>query len=240
MAKRKPLVVVTGPAKRLTFGWWATRFMLRLMGVNATYITAKTRTLPDTLDGVIIGGGDDIEPSHYGLMGDAGSEYDPDRDALELRVVRAALESHVPIMGICRGAQLINIVHGGNLHKDIRPQRKVTPNRNSIFPIKSVELQGHSQLSRSINKSKFRINSLHKQAINVVGDGLDPVAHDEDGFIQAVESCHDEQTIIAVQWHPEYMPYSATQRRLFRHFRDELKRQPDKLKLAECFASQER
>ena len=130
-----PTIAVTGPDKRLRFGWWATRLILAMAGAKAVYITATSPELPMGVSGVIVGGGDDIEPEHYGLTGDAGAHYDPERDRLEMNVVKQALSCGVPLMGICRGAQLINVVLGGSLHTDIRPKRENTPNRNSVFPI---------------------------------------------------------------------------------------------------------
>ena len=213
--KNKPLVAVTGPSKKLKFGWWATRFVLWLLGLRAYYLCPGKEHIQPGTRGVIIGGGDDIEPEHYGITGDAGTTYDRKRDALEMAIIKKALEKHIPLVGICRGAQLINVVLGGNLYQDLRPLRKLTPNRNSIFPIKYVDLDEKSQLAKIFSCTTFRINSLHNQAVNQVADELHAVGQDRDGFIQAIEG---EPFIIGVQWHPEYMPYSALQRRLFSAF----------------------
>ena len=132
----KPLVIVTGPDKRLRFGWWATRLMLSVSGLRACYVTPASPYYPADVAGVVIGGGDDVQPKHYGLGGDAGARYDPERDALELEIFRLAFARQVPVLGICRGAQLMNIARGGNLHQDLRPLRSHTPNRNTIFKIK--------------------------------------------------------------------------------------------------------
>ena len=210
-------VIVTGPDKRLRFGWWATRFMLFLVGLRGVYVTPKTRVLPDDAGGVIIGGGDDIAPEHYGLIGDAVASYDPERDELEMRVVRHALKCRVPILGICRGAQLLNVVSGGSLFMDIRSQRVHTPNRNSIFPIKWADLTKGSALARMIGENPIKINSLHNQAIDAVAPSLTISAKDRDGFIQAVES-PSGVFILGLQWHPEYMPFSRAQRRIFKEF----------------------
>ncbi len=220
--RNKPLIIVTGPDKRLRFGWWATRFMLFLAGLNGVYVTPRKRKFPHEADGVIIGGGDDIEPEHYGDTGDAGATYDKERDELEMAVVRKALTCKIPILGICRGAQLINVVLGGTLHTDIRPQRKLTPNKNSLFPIKWADIVDDSRLIRILGKNPVKINSLHNQAINKVASILNVAARDRDGFVQAVES-RRENFILGVQWHPEYLPFSSSQRRLFRAFAYEVK-----------------
>ncbi|NNC55403.1 MAG: type 1 glutamine amidotransferase [Pseudomonadales bacterium] len=217
MKASRPLVLVTGPDKRLRFGWWAARLMLFLTGLRAHYVTPQRPDIPPGVSGVLIGGGDDIDPTHYGLTGDAGAVYDAARDALEIEIIRNAIRCKVPVLGICRGAQLLNVVMGGNLHADIRPLRKRTPNRNSLFPIKSAKLEGESRLAAVMAKEKLWINSLHHQAVDKPGDGLRAVAFDADGFLQAVEHT-GEAFLIGVQWHPEYLPYIASQRRLFRGF----------------------
>lgn len=213
----KPLVIVTGPDRRFPFAWWATRLALQLVGLRAHRVTPSMCDIPHEARGVVIGGGTDIDPEHYGLSGDAGATYDPERDALEMAVVRDAFHSRVPILGICRGAQLINVVKGGNLHQDLRPLRKYTPNRNSVRAIKSVEVEDTSFLSRIFSTSPIAVNSLHNQAVDSVGKSLQAVAWDKDGFIQAVEGA-GSQFVIGVQWHPEYLIYSSEQRRLFKAF----------------------
>lgn len=211
-----PCVVVTGPAKTLRFGWWATHLCLKLAGLKAKYFTANSQVSNLNCQGIIIGGGDDIDPQHYGLSGDAGATYDSARDMFELKMVHLALEKQIPILGICRGAQLINVAMGGDLHRDLRPLRKKTPNRNSIFLIKKAILDKKSYLKQVFGSDNIGINSLHNQAIQTVAKDLAVAARDEDGFIQAVES--HNRFVVGVQWHPEYLPYISTQRKLFKEF----------------------
>lgn len=213
---RQQVIAVTGPDKRLRIGWWAIRFMLRLQGLQAIYLTADSPVLTEAIDGIVISGGDDIDPQHYGLTGDAGAVYDPERDRLELDMARRALAAGIPILGICRGAQLINVVLNGSLHQDIRPMRQHTPNRNSIFPIKWVDLIQDSKLAKYLNVDRLKVNSLHSQAIDRLGDDLTISARDKDDFIQTIEG--QQGFLIGVQWHPEYMPYQREQRRLFALF----------------------
>lgn len=215
MSLDKPYVLVTGPEKRLKFGWWAARLMLILAGIRSCYATHATQALPHNIHAVIIGGGDDIEPEHYGLTGDAGATYDPQRDAFEMTVAKQALAAGIPVLGICRGAQLINVILGGSLYQDIRPIRRHTPNRNTIFPIKWALIESDSTLQKITRRSRIRINSLHNQAVDRLAEPMRPSAWDEDGILQAIE--HPQHDfVVGVQWHPEYMPYSGAQRRLFR------------------------
>lgn len=213
----RPLVVVTGADKRFAAGWWSTRLQLALVGLRAWHVTPANPELPEQVSGFIIGGGDDIDPEHYGESGDAGATYDKHRDALEMEIVGRALDRRLPLLGICRGAQLINVFMKGSLHADLRPQRVRTPNRNSVFPIKAVNLDPGSRLADIYQVNRLRVNSLHNQAVNRVADTLRDVAWDADNFIQAVEFRQPE-FVIGVQWHPEYMLWSFRQRLLFRAF----------------------
>lgn len=212
-----PLVIVTGPHKKLRFGWWATRFMLWRHGLRAHYVNPASPTYPPGVAGVVIGGGDDVQPKHYGLSGDAGARYDPERDALELEIFKIAFDRQLPVLGICRGAQLMNIARGGNLHQDLRPLRKHTPNKNTIFRIKQAILEPASKLLDIVGHSPLRVNSLHNQAINEIAQPFRLAARDRDGFVQAIEHPQHE-FMIGVQWHPEYLPYAGHQHRLFAAF----------------------
>lgn len=191
--------------------------MLRIAGLRAHYLTPQTLHIPSAVRGVLIGGGDDIDPVHYGLTGDAGAVYDAPRDAMEIEVIRNAIRCGVPLLGICRGAQLLNVVMGGSLHADLRLQRRHTPNRNSLFPVKRAKLTAETALASALGKHSLFVNSLHHQAVDCVGEGLRAVAHDADGFVQAIENS-GPGFMLGVQWHPEYLPYIASQRRLFGYF----------------------
>ncbi|MFU8769974.1 MAG: gamma-glutamyl-gamma-aminobutyrate hydrolase family protein [Desulfotignum sp.] len=211
----RPLVGVTGSARRWAPAWWCTRMALHLAGASAMRITTRHGDSSKPLDALIIGGGNDISPEHY--QGDLAEpvNLDPDRDLLEIRWIRYALHHKIPLLGICRGAQLINVVLGGNLHQDIRSLRRLTHNRPGLLPTKQVAVEKRSCLARICGSRSLRVNSLHHQAIREPGKGLAVVGKDLDGIIQAVERC-DGQRIIGVQWHPEYLFYLPAQFALFR------------------------
>lgn len=214
----KPLIAVTGPVKRFPFGWWATKLQLARVGLKAIYVNADAPELPDNVAGIVIGGGDDIDPKHYGVTGTGGANYDEARDALEIDAIKYGLERQLPMLGICRGSQLINVVLGGNLHSDLRPLRKNTPNRNSLFPIKYADLFEGSKLKAIFdNASSIKVNSLHSQAVDNLGDGLMVSATDRDGFIQGIEA-PNRPFLLGVQWHPEYLLLAKAQTKLFKTF----------------------
>ncbi len=142
-------------------------------------------------------------------------KLDPERDRLEIEWIQRALKTEIPLLGICRGAQLINVVLGGTLHQDIRPLRKRTHNRPGLLPTKHVRLESDSRLALICKSTHLRVNSLHHQAIKVPGAGVRVVGWDRDRITQAVE-CSAGGGVIGVQWHPEYLFYLPSQFALFR------------------------
>ncbi len=216
MASR-PCVAVTGPDARPPVAYWATAFSVWLAGgVAVRLMPANYRQhRKETFQAVIIGGGSDIDPGLYGADDKGIASIDPQRDAFEVEMIEHALNSHLPILGICRGAQLINVVMGGSLYADIRGMRILTSNRRTLLPRKRAWLVGQGRLRPLRKKCYWRINSLHHQAVYELGTSLKIAARDEDQFVQAVEST-DSRFILGVQWHPEYLPYLGYQRRLFR------------------------
>lgn len=169
---------------------------------------------PDGLEGLLVTGGSDIDPAHYGQPGGPFVAPDPIRDQYELAALEFARLHELPVLGICRGAQLINVVSGGTLHSDITELRQVTSNRPSLLPRKTVTLDSDSRLAALMGSVRFGVNSLHHQAVKALGRDLRIVGRDEDGIVQAIESI-GTRLVVGVQWHPEYLPWQGRQRRLF-------------------------
>ena len=214
MAER-PRVGVTGVARRWSPGWWCAALALILAGAVPERISVRHRPSAKPLAALVIGGGDDIGPEHYGGDLEAKVKADPERDELEIAWIRRALEDGLPLLGICRGAQLINVVLGGSLHQDIRTMRRLTYNRPGLLPTKQVRLTEGSRIAGICGKTRLRVNSLHHQAVDRPGTGLNAVGRDLDDIVQAIESAED-RPILGVQWHPEYLFYLSSQRALFR------------------------
>jgi putative glutamine amidotransferase len=186
-----------------------------MAGGRPVRITARRRSPAEHLDGVIVSGGDDIHPGLYGLEALTEKEYDHDRDELEQYYINYALEHRLPLMGICRGYQLINVVLGGSLHLDIRKMRRKTSNFGTILPRKTVLLSEDSTIAGLTGLNRLRVNSLHYQAVDRVAESLRIGGHDLDAFVQVLEHSGD-MPILGVQWHPEYLIYMPSHLRLFR------------------------
>ena len=144
----------------------------------------------------------------------AAAGPDPARDALELALIARAEAGHLPVLGICRGAQLLNIHGGGTLHQDLSGFYTERQDRWTVFPRKRIAIVPRSHLQSVLGRARCEVNSLHRQAVDALGNGLTVVARDERGVVQGIE--HPSRRFwIGVQWHPEYLPQVPEQRRLF-------------------------
>ncbi|MFM2483864.1 gamma-glutamyl-gamma-aminobutyrate hydrolase family protein [Celerinatantimonas yamalensis] len=214
--RAKPLIGVTGNADRTSPSWLALATILYWCGAIPKRISVRHPVNINRLDALIISGGDDIHPTLYGQQAMPTATYDRPRDDLECHYIRYAIEQQLPLLGICRGYQLLNVVCGGNLYDDIRTLRQYTSNWGTILPRKNAYVVKPSTMNQIMGSEHIRINSLHHQAVCQLAPGFKATARDKDDFIQAIErEQHSGQTIIGVQWHPEYLLYQYRQRQLF-------------------------
>lgn len=139
---------------------------------------------------------------------------DPARDELEQGLIGQAIERRLPMLGICRGMQLINVALGGTLHQSLEGFYDEYPAIRSVLPRKRVELVPGSRLHQIVGADSALVNALHRQAIDHLGEGLDGVAREASGVLQGFESAR-ERWLVGVQWHPEYLPQRADQRAIF-------------------------
>jgi putative glutamine amidotransferase len=142
------------------------------------------------------------------------SGLDPARDALENRLLAEALATGMPVLGICRGMQLINVACGGSLHQRLDSLYEERPSIRSVLPRKSICITEHSRLHALLGRKRLRVNALHDQAIDRKGTALSVAAVEDSGVVQAIER-EDGPWVLGVQWHPEYLPQRPEQRALF-------------------------
>ncbi|HEY7781845.1 MAG TPA: gamma-glutamyl-gamma-aminobutyrate hydrolase family protein [Ktedonobacterales bacterium] len=160
------------------------------------------------LDGVLLPGGGDVEPVHYGERAIPETQPpDPGRDGLELALARQALDERLPVLGICRGIQLLNVVRGGTLVQDIRAQlpdgrKHDLGGRGRAIHQHSIEIKPGSRLSAILGELHHEVNSFHHQAVKRPGAGVEVVAWAADGVPEAMELA-DYPFALAVQFHPE-------------------------------------
>jgi putative glutamine amidotransferase len=201
-------------------------------GVNAAYVravliaggvplvlsplmgTAMAARAMESLNGLLLTGGEDLDPAWYGA--DPSPYLDPpsrDRDLFELALFAVARERGLPVLGVCRGIQLINVALGGNLFQDLPSER---PGGVRHRPEGARDLRSHrvrllpgSRAARALGRDQVTVNSSHHQGIKQLGSGLLASAWSDDELIEAVETPPGSPWLLAVQWHPEEMHAEA-------------------------------
>jgi putative glutamine amidotransferase len=186
------------------------------------------RAIYERLDAVFLTGGVDVDPASYGEeRHEMCDRSDPARDWAEIHLIRWALAEHKPILGVCRGIQIINVACGGSLYQHV-PAQYPDAIKHDYFPTVTeytrdylahpVRLDAGSRLGRLLGSPEVAVNSMHHQGIKRLADGLRPCAFAPDGLIEGVESPNGTY-LVGVQWHPEELAEAhAPMRRLFTDF----------------------
>ena len=185
------------------------------------------RAIYDRLDALLLPGGVDVDPKTYGeeVLPVCGI-LDPARDAVELQLTRWAVADGKPVLGLCRGEQVINVAMGGSLYQDVGAQYEGAM-MHEYYPTKGyprthlahpVDVSAGTRLRDLLEHSSVPVNSMHHQAVKRLGTGLVASAFAPDGLIEAVEGTGDG-FLVGVQWHPEmFEARDPTTRHLFREF----------------------
>ena len=193
----------------------AYRRAVEAAGAEALELPPGTTELPE-VDGLLLPGGWDVDPSFYGEKPDEKvGPIDRDLDETELRLFKEARDREIPILGICRGQQVINVAMGGSLIQHLDDHDVRAQGRSHLAH--TIEVDPSSELGRASGEHKIRVNSLHHQAIGRLAPGLHQTAKGEDGTVEGVES--EDGLIVAVQCHPEELTTDLPwARKLFERF----------------------
>ncbi len=188
---------------------------------------ARAMGVLDGIDALLLTGGEDVDPSWYGAAAiPALGDVDRERDLFELALFAGARQRGMPILGICRGIQLINVALGGTLWQDLPTERPSTiaHDRSDARGVRthSIALEGGCRLASILSATSMDVNSFHHQGIRELAPPLRASAWAGDGLIEAVEASSEESWLLAVQWHPEELcsDPAAPDRGLFRALAD--------------------
>ena len=217
----RPLIgFVTAPRGDLALRLLMTA-IIGLSGGAPRHLRAAPKDGEPRLDGLILMGGLDIHPSRYDASIEVESRFDPERDALEIAWLQHARDHGAPVMGICRGLQMLNVFHGGDLHQRLDPEiTRDWPNGPLGYALfrKPVTVEPDTFLSQIFAPQDcVSVNSLHRRAVRTVAPGFRTSARDAHGGIQAIEA-EEAPLRLGVQFHPELLFYRRDMRRLFRLF----------------------
>ena len=248
MRKKRPVIAVCGPNEGGWVAWYLTWLALRWQGAKPLRVTPARPTDIESINGLVIGGGADIDPSRYkeSLMQSIQEEVrrvsrinmrfvlsiviwlarklfsipstryrnDPARDDLEFSLLREACKRRMPVLGICRGGQLMNVFFGGTLYQDINSFYVEHPKLRTVRARKMILVEHGTVLARILNQGHLKVNSLHDQSVKDLGRELRVSAREPNGVVQAIE--HESMPfMLGVQWHPEFLPLHPEERKIF-------------------------
>lgn len=198
--------------------------------VGPPQYAASIADLVERFDGVLLPGGADVAPQLYGSSEHPAVELSPSgHDEFQIEVARVAKRAGIPLFGICRGMQVMNVAFGGTLYEDIADQydapsglrlrHQQTPDHGRDETTHVVEIAPGSTLAKLVGTTSLATNSLHHQAVRRIAAGLKPVAAARDGVVEALEWSDARELCLGVQWHPEdLVTRDEPSRCLFRGF----------------------
>ena len=175
----------------------------------------------DMLDGLILAGGSDIDPASYGAQPhpETGTTW-PERDRFEIALGTRALERDMPVLGICRGMEMINVIQGGTLKQHLGLElHRHTP---GVFTDHRVKLVPGSLAERVVGADHTEVKSAHHQGVDAIGEGVVVSGHADDGVVEALE-LPDKTFAVGVLWHPEEDERSRVVGALVSEARDRMK-----------------
>jgi putative glutamine amidotransferase len=215
----KPVIGITKPDNEDLLAFSAFWAAIKLAGGEPLVLTAADdRYKSANINGLLLGGGKDIFPGLYDQSPKDEYAYDRARDEMEVYWAERARDEQIPALGICRGAQLMNVVCGGTLHISVAEAYEDAHYPDGLFHHafyrKTITIELDSILYAATGRTFLDVNSIHKQAIADLGTGLKVNAREDNGVIQGIAH-KDHPFFLGIQFHPEFMIYRRVFRRIF-------------------------
>jgi putative glutamine amidotransferase len=219
MNNRRPLIGITpwyDYTKQLTFikkGYYEGVNEAGGLGIVLPMCTQQElmENMVQSCDGFLISGGPDVDPKYFNEINlPFNEDISPYRDILEIYIIRRSIELNKPLLGICRGIQIMNVAMGGTLYQDIHSQIR---DRNLIkhsqvapswYPTHKINIKEESLVSKLLKTTSIEVNSFHHQAVKDIAPGFEASSLSEDGIIESIEY-KNHKFALGVQWHPELM-----------------------------------
>lgn len=223
---KKPVVLIPADVKVIgehPFHAVGQKYLLAVtQGANALPLVVPALSeeldidaLLDMADGLLLTGAvSNVHPSHFGEeVHNPALPLDPARDALTLKLIKAAIQAKVPLLAICRGFQEMNVAYGGSLHQAVQEVAGMADHRElkdqsieqQYAPTHSVTLAKNGYLAGLLKANQIKVNSLHGQGVNQLGQGLVAEAYAPDGLIESIRVADAKTFALGVQWHPEWL-----------------------------------
>lgn len=207
---------------------WIHRFDPGIESVTLSYRKQNANEM-SKVDGLLLTGGGDVHPRYYGMAGEVArvNERDERRDEFEFELIERALDTDLPILGICRGMQVMNVYLGGSLILDLSSSGYENHSPKEGYDSEHIiQVETPSMLGAITGATELTVNSSHHQAVDRLGDGLIPSATSADGVIEAAEWILKDRMpfLMLVQWHPERMkdPQNPASKTIAKRFLEEI------------------
>ena len=203
----KPIIGITFSSSSIS-GKYYIRAIKEFGGIPRKLYSGISEDAYTDIDGLLLTGGPDIDPVHYDEERHETTDINAARDKLELSLYKWAIEKDLPVFGICRGIQIMNVAIGGSLYQDIPSQftyrltHKVLVNKDDSWH--DIKIQSGSLLNQITGDTTAQVNSRHHQSLKVIGEGFTVTAQSNDGIIEAIED-RSKRFMLGVQYHPERM-----------------------------------
>ncbi len=221
MNKKRPIIAITHSINQSRAVIFFIKLAVWLAGGKPLCITINKNSTNYNYHGLILYGGVDINPKLYKKAPKPGYKYENERDTLELNHLALAEKKGLPVLGICRGCQLMNIYRKGDLHLDIIKAYEATKYPSNfigfIFFRKKIYIKKNSKLFSILGRKTVKVNSIHRQSINQLGENLLITASEKNQIVQCIED-PIKPFYLGVQFHPEFLIHRSRFRNIFKSF----------------------